>query len=449
MDKSIQALARYAHQLQFEDLPADVVREAKRRFIDTIGCAIGGYDAEPSRIARAAAGRCTGTPGARVFGSLAATSLEQAAFANGVALRYLDFNDAYLTRSSGHPSDTLAAVFAVGEATHATSEAVIAAAAAAYETFCNFTDVLERERGWDQVLHGVVATAVASAKLLGLDERQIGEAIALAIVPNLPLEQTRSGELSMWKGCAAANASRNGVFAALLAQLGMQGPSEAIEGRWGLRHAVGAFEWAPFGGKGGAFRIARSMIKPYPAVIHSQSPASVAMALREEVRVEDIAAIAIHTYWVANRYTDRAAPLWHPGTRETADHSIPYVVAAALLDGSITQASFDDAHLADPRIAKLMALMTVHEDAGYSRAYPQRWSCRIEVQTRSGEKRVGAVEHFRGHPDNPMTDAELEDKFRALAAPRLDRRSCDAILARLWALETLPDIGELVDLLRW
>ena len=449
MGKSIQALARYAHQLRFEDLPADVVREAKRRFIDTIGCAIGGYDAEPSRIARAAASRCNGTPSARVFGSLAATSLEHAAFANGVALRYLDFNDAYLTRSSGHPSDTLAAVFAVGEATHASGTGVIAAAAAAYETFCNFTDVLERERGWDQVLHGVVATAVASAKLLALDERQLREAIALAIVPNLPLEQTRAGELSMWKGCAAANASRNGVFAALLAQLGMQGPSAAIEGRWGLRHAVGSFEWAPFGGKGGAFRIARSMIKPYPAVIHSQSPASVAMALREQVRIEDIAAIAIHTYWVANRYSDRASPLWRPGTRETADHSIPYVVAAALVDGAITDASFDDAHLADPRIAALMARMSVHEDPDYSRAYPARWSCRIEVETKSGQRRSRSVEHFKGHPDNPMTDAELEDKFRALAAPRLDRAARDAILARAWALETLGDIGELIDLLRW
>ena len=449
MDTSIQSLARYAHQLRFEDLPADVVHEAKRRFIDTIGCAIGGYDAEPSRIARALASRYNGVPSARIFGSLAASSLEHAAFANGVALRYLDFNDAYLTRSSGHPSDTLAAVCAVGEATHASGQAVIAAAAAAYETFCNFTDVLERERGWDQVLHGVVATAVASAKLLGLDERGIAEAIALAIVPNLPLEQTRAGELSMWKGCAAANASRNGVFAALLAQLGMQGPTEAIEGRWGLRHAVGPFAWAPFGGKGGPFRIARSMIKPYPAVIHSQSPASVAMVLREQVRIEEIAAMTIHTYWVANRYTDRAAPLWQPGTRETADHSIPYVVAAALLDGSVTDASFDAAHLRDSRMRTLMAATTVQEDAHYSRAYPERWACRIEVETKDGRKHTAAVEHFKGHPDNPMSDGELEDKFRALASPRLDGASCDALLARLWALEQAVDIGDVIALLRW
>ena len=449
MDKSIQSLARYAHRLRYEDLPANVVHEAKRRCIDTIGCAIGGYDAEPSRIARTLAGRYSGAPSARIFGALQASSLEHAAFANGVALRYLDFNDAYLTRSSGHPSDTLAAVFAVGEAMHASGKAVIAAAAAAYETFCNFTDILERERGWDQVLHGVVATAVASARLLGLDERQLGEAIALAIVPNVPLEQTRSGELSMWKGCAAANASRNGVFAALLAQLGMQGPSEAIEGRWGLRHAVGPFEWAPFGGEGGPYRIARTMIKPFPAVIHAQSPASVAMALREQVDLADLGSIAIHTYWVANRYTDRASPLWQPGTRETADHSIPYVVAAALVDGTITDATFDDRHLGDRRIRDLMAVMTVHEDATYTALYPQRWACRIEAATKSGGKRVAAVDHFKGHPDNPMTDRELEEKFRALAAPRLDRAQCDAILARFWALETLADIGEAVALLRW
>ena len=449
MDKTMQSLARYAQELRFGDLPADVVHEAKRRFIDTIGCAVGGYDAEPSRIARTLASRYSGQPSARIFGSLAASSLEHAAFANGVALRYLDCNDAYLTRSSGHPSDTLAAVCAVGEATHASGQAVITAAAAAYETFCNFTDVLERERGWDQVLHGVVATAVASAKLLGLDERGIAEAMALAIVPNLPLEQTRAGELSMWKGCAAANASRNGVFAALLAQLGMRGPGEAIEGRWGLRHAVGPFAWAPFGGEGAPFRIACSMIKPYPAVIHSQSPASAAMALREQVRVEEIAAMTIHTYWVANRYTDRASPLWQPGTRETADHSIPYVVAAALIDGAITDASFDETHLRDPRIRTLMAATKVQEDPRYTRAYPERWECRIEVETKDGRRHTAAVEHFKGHPDNPMTDRELEDKFRALASPRLDEASCDAILARLWALDRAGDIGDVIDLLRW
>ena len=449
MDKSIQSLARYSHRLRFEDLPANVVREAKRRLIDTIGCAIGGYDAAPSRIARALASRYNGAPGARIFGSLQASSLEHAAFANGVALRYLDFNDAYLTRSSGHPSDTLAAVFAVGEATHASGKAVIAAAAAAYETFCNFTDILERERGWDQVLHGVVATAVASAKLLGLDERQTAESIALAIVPNMPLEQTRAGELSMWKGCAAANASRNGIFAALLAQLGMRGPGDAIEGRWGLRHAVGPFEWAPFGGEGATHRIARTMIKPYPAVIHAQSPATVALTLRSQIATGDIQKIAIHTYWVANRYTDRESPLWNPGTRETADHSIPYAVATALIDGGITDESFDDRHLADRRIRDLMAAMTVVEDPAYTAAYPQRWACRIEVETRNGEKRVAAIDHFKGHPDNPMTDRELEDKFRALAMPRLDSAQCDAILSRLWALETVDDIGDAIALLRW
>lgn len=309
MDARIETLARYVHGLRFEDLPHAVVHQAKRRFIDTVGCAIGGYAAAPSKMARAIAARYSGSPAARIFGSLRETSPEHAAFANGTALRYLDFNDAYLTRSSGHPSDTLAAVFAAGEAVHASGSAVIAAATAGYETFCNFTDILERERGWDQVLHGVVAAAVASAKLFGLDESRMAQAIALAIVPNLPLEQTRTGELSMWKGCAAANASRNGLFAAVLAQAGMQGPAEAIEGRWGLQHAVGKFAWAPFGGEGGAFRIARTMIKPFAAVIHAQSPATVAMSLRDAVRSGEIASIAIHTYWVANRYSDPDAPL--------------------------------------------------------------------------------------------------------------------------------------------
>ena len=191
------------------------------------------------------------------------------------------------------------------------------------------------------------------------------------------------------------------------------------------------------------------MIKPFPAVIHAQSPATVALALRAQVALEEIEAIAIHTYWVANRYVDRAAPLWRPGTRETADHSIPFVVAAALIDGGISEASFDDAHLRDPRLRALLEKTSVHEDAGFSAAYPERWCCRIEVRTRGGDTRSAAVEHFPGHPDNPMTDAELEAKFRGLAAARLDTAACDAILAGLRDLDSHRSITGVIDLLRW
>lgn len=449
MDQRTRELAAYATKLRFEDLSTDAVHECKRRLIDTLGCAIGAFDAEPSRIARAVARRYAGKPAARIFGTLEPSTPEHAAFANGVMLRYTDYNDAYFGKSSGHPSDNLAAVLTIGDALHADGRAVITAAALAYEVFCNFSDVLPREQGWDYVLHAVVASAAASARLFGVTEAQMAHAISLAVTPNLALDQTRAGELAMWKGCAAANAARNGVFAALLAREGLTGPEEAIEGRWGLWHAVGKFDWAPFGGRGGPFRVTQSHLKFFPAVIHSQSPITVAVQLHDQVDTGEVESITVDTYWVANRYTDRQSPLWHPGTRETADHSLPYTIAAGLIDGTVSAESFSEQRLRDPRIQDLMGKMTLRENSEFTKAHPASWPCRITIATRSGGRKVASTEYFKGHAENPMSDAEVDKKFHRLAANELGDTRAAAILERLWNLEQVRDVGEIISLLSY
>src|SRR6185295_13392295 len=254
--------------------------------------------------------------------------------------RYLDFNDAYAAKSTGHPSDIFAGVLAAADANRSNGRTVVTAATLAYDAFCNFSESLPREIGWDHVVYGVVGCAVGAGKILGLSRKAMGNAVALAVTPNMALEQTRFGELSMWKGCAAANAARNGIFAAQLAREGMSGPAQAFEGRLGLWHAAEKFEWQPFGGRGGPFRITQTHIKYFPTVVHAQTPVTVALELRGTVAVEEIEAIALQSYWVAERYVDRAGALWHPATRETADHSIPYCVAAALIDGRVTEKTF-------------------------------------------------------------------------------------------------------------
>ena len=447
MDQCIRELSEYAAGLSYADLPPAVVNECKRKLIDTLGCAIGAFDAAPARIARAVAGRYSSDAPARILGTLKPTSAEHAAFANGTMLRYADYNDAYFNKNSGHPSDTFAGVLALGESVHADGKAVILATTLAYEGFCNFSDILPREQGWDYVIFGVVGCALAGAKLLKLDAARTGQAIALAVTPNMALEQTRHGELSMWKGCAAANAARNGVFAALLAEAGLTGPDDAIEGKAGLQHALGKFEWAPFGGRGGPFRICETHLKYFPAVVHSQSPIAAAIDLHAKVKPEAIESIVVDSYWVANRYIKRDSPLWHPGTRETADHSLPYIIAAALIDGTISEASFDEERLRDPRIAGLMARMTLREKAEFTQSHPTTWPCRIEVTTKDGKKHAASVEYFKGHAKNPLSDAEVEHKFRELTDGRLSAGQADRILETVWGLERLPDIGRLIDLL--
>ena len=449
MDRTIEQLADYATGLRYEDLPPEAVHECKRRLIDTLGCLVAAFDAGPSVIARALARRSIGNPPARILGTQEPSTVELAAFANGTMLRYLDFNDAYFGKSSGHPSDNFAAVLAPADALHASGRSVITASALAYEVFCNFDEVVPRELGWDYTIYGVIASAAAAGKVMGHSRAAMGNAIALAAVANLTLDETRRGELAMWKGCAAANAARNGVFAAQLAAEGMTGPELAIEGKWGLWHALGRFEWAPFGGRGAPFRVTQTHLKYYPAVVHAQTPITVAVELHGAMPPQDIESIAIESYWVANRYTDRASPLWRPGTRETADHSLPYCVVAAMLDGDITAESFSERRIKDSVLSGLLERTTIAENPEFTRLHPAEWPCRIVATGRNGERKVAEARHFKGHAKRPLTDAEIERKFRALTAGRLTTAQVDVILATSWRLEQLADVGDLLSLLKF
>ena len=447
IDPRIKELTDYASAFCYGDLPEEAVHECKRKLIDSIGCAFGAYDDKASQIVRAIARRYCGKPPARIFGTLEETSVEHAAFANGSMIRYQDYNDAYFARSSGHPSDLLGGVLAVAEMQAASGRDVIAATALAYEAYCNFSDVLEREQGWDYPMHTVVAAAVASAKLLKLGAAQSAEAVALAITPNMPLEQTRFGEISMWKGCAGANAARNGVFAAVAASEGLTGPDQAIVGPSAMFPKVGAFEWAPFGGRGAPFRVMQTHIKYFPSVIHSQSPVTAALQVRQGVAPSDIRAVTLDTYWVAQRYVNRASPLWKPATRETADHSIAYIVAVALLDGEITAESFSDDKLRNPAVHRILECMTIRENPDFTRVFPGKWPCTLEIETSGGERRRASVEYFKGHVNNPLTDAEVEDKFRRQVAGRMADHVVDPLLKQLWKLERVADIRKVIDLL--
>ncbi|MCS6898018.1 MAG: MmgE/PrpD family protein, partial [Nitrospira sp.] len=209
-----ERFARYAHRLRFEDLPAAAVHEAKRRLIDSLATAVGAMSAEAYAIARRCAERVSSRPAASLLGG-GVSSIEWATFVNGLLIRYLDFNDTYLSKEPAHPSDNWAPVLAVGEAIKASGRQILTAAVLAYEIQCRLCDASSlRKHGIDHVTYGAISSTLAAGQLLGLDEAKLTHAVGLAAVCNIALRQTRSGELSMWKGCAFANAARNGVFAA-------------------------------------------------------------------------------------------------------------------------------------------------------------------------------------------------------------------------------------------
>ncbi|RPI42107.1 MAG: MmgE/PrpD family protein, partial [Betaproteobacteria bacterium] len=342
MDSTTRTLASYVTALTYERLTPNAIHEAKRHLIDSIACLLGGYASEPAVIARRMADASTGRPAARVLGTGAPTSMEMATFANTVMLRYLDYNDTYVSVGSGHPSDMIAACLAVADAMGADGKQALLSIVAAYEVFGGLADQVPlRGRGWDQGVFVVLGAAAGAGLLLGLDTQQMGDALAIAITSSIPTRQTRAGELAMWKGCATAAAARSGVFAALLAKEGMTGPTAAFEGFNGVWDQVtGKFILGTLGGAGTPFAIERTNLKYFPSEYHSQAPMWMALNLRQRVRIEDIAALDVQTYHIAYSEIGSEPEKWDPQTRETADHSLPYLLALALMDGAIRVDSF-------------------------------------------------------------------------------------------------------------
>ena len=447
MDATTAELVDFALRSRFADLPADVVHECKRRLVDTFGCAMGAYDQPLSRMARGVAQRYSGNPAASVWGCKWSTTVEAAAFANGVMLRFLDLSDTYVVKSNGHPSDVIAAIVAVGEAIHADGAAVINAMSVAYDVYCNFVEAIDiNSKGWDQPVYGVLASVLGAGRLLDLNAEQMGNAVSLALVPNMALEQTRRGELSTWKGCAAANAARNSVFAAFLARDGFTGPPAVFEGKSGLWDIVGRFDWELPASGGAPHRVVRTHIKCLPVCYHGQSAAWAALQVAPRVRGHHIATIHVETYRQAVEFMGSDSARWAPTTRETADHSLPYVIAVALLDGGITDKSFDLQRLVDPALTSLMQRIRVTEERDLSSLYPECTPCRLTVRLQGGETLVEEVRYPKGHSRNPIDDAQLEEKFRMLVSPFRNSEQYDRALQALWTLDSATDVGEVLKL---
>ena len=454
MDKIVDYLCDYTRSLSFEDLPAEVVSQAKRLLVDTLGCAIGGYASEPSKIARALADVISSRPPATVLGSGQQTSLDLATFANGVMIRYLDFNDGYTSKESGHPSDAIAAVLSPAEIAHGDGKSVITATVLAYEVFCRLCDAVSvRSRGFDHVTIGVMASTAAAAKALGLTPEHTAQAFNLSIAANNALYQTRIGDVSLWKGCAFANASRNAVFAVQLASQGLTGPSPIFEGPGGFFAAVSGepFALEPFGGQGRPFKILDCTVKRYPLGLYSQTVVEAALEARQQlgaVNVDDIAEVHIQTLQTAVNIMAGDAEKWHPSNRETADHSMPYTTAVALMYGMVEPRHFSPEYWQNPKLMELVQKVKVSVSEAANRRAPEAMLSLVDIVTSRGERFKAEVPYHRGHYKNPMSDQEIETKFRRLAEEWLTSRQIDALLDRLWNLEQVADIGEVIRLVK-
>ena len=447
-----EQLADYVNSINYQDVPENVVHETKKRIVDSLGCAIGAFNADPVKISRKVAETARDSQGSTLFGTRKKTIPDLASFVNGIMVRYFDYNDTYLSKEPAHPSDNIGPCFSVAESERATGKDLLLSVILAYEIQCRLCDAADiRHRGWDHVCYGLPSTALAASKLMELDSEKMTQAVNLTLNSHITMRQVRAGELSMWKGCSFANAARNGVFSALLAREGMTGPSPIFEGEMGFfKQVSGPFEMNidDFGGKNGSFKIAETYLKFFPAEIHSQTSIWAALEARKEIeKPEDIVSVEIASHEAGYTILGKDPEKWNPLTKETADHSLPYIVAIALLEGKIDNSTYSEKKYRDPKILDFLKKVTVVEDKTLSSMYPEAVANRVTVKLSSGKIVSKQVDYHKGHPKNPMSDQDVEEKFLRLTRKILDKNHARRILDAAWTLEKAKDVSKVVSIM--
>jgi 2-methylcitrate dehydratase len=449
-DRILNHLCNYALKLSYRDLPQEVIGRTKHIVMDTVGCALGGAQSPPAKIARAAASEVTSAIPSTVLISGQKTSSDLAAFANGVMIRYLDFNDTYAGSPTCHPSDLLAPVLAVVDARNGNGKDVILGMVLGYEMLCGLIDAGSKERGrsWDQSTYGVIAAAVVAARLFGHTKEQMANAISLAIASHISLEQIRRGQISHWKGCALANASRNAVFCAMLAAKGMTGPEEVFEGKAGFLSSTGIrFEIRPFADSAETYRIMKARLKAFPSGYFSQSAIEAILSLRSQIPdLDDIKEIRLQTFPAGYEVMGSGEANWQPETRESADHSLPFVMAVALMEGIVETRHYDEMYYKRSDVRALMQKIKVRIGEEPVAAWPEVPLNIVDVEMKSEKVLSTKVAYHLGHFKRWMTGEEQERKFRPLAEPLLPGSQIDDLLACLRRLDEVEQINELISL---
>lgn len=445
-------LAAYARDLRLSDVDEETLDAAKVRIVDSLASAIGAARlAEPSveQVIAFSAGQ-SDDEDAHVLGTDRRAAVEYAAFANASLIRYLDWNDYHAepnrhgTLSIGHASSNLGALLSVAEANGNSGEELLLATVLAYELHLRMADeTAQYDDGLDHVNYGLVASTLAVGRLRRLSPEELAQAVNIAIAGNLALYQTRCGELTEWKGFAFGNTVRNAVVAVDLAEAGINGPAPIFEGKAGfsnlLSHPIDP-DVGTFGGNGGDYRLPDTSLKPYPICGALQEPVENALGFlsRQDVDWREITGVEVLAGAGAIDLCAAEEEKWDPQNRNTADHSMPYCLARAFVDGEVGLAQFTPEKIADPEIRELMEKVTVTED-------PDRSLLRVETESDSYEV---SVEHPRGHPERPFTDDELAEKLgTAFDVPR-DDESVAAILSWADDLEERSSVSALFDLAR-
>ncbi len=463
MTKTIaEELASQAKELTFRELPPEVVRQVKRSVLDTVGIGFGGYLSEPSRIIQSVIKEMNGPAESTVFGSGLKTSCLYATLANGIMVRYLDYIDrCFLTKEGrinmGHHGESIPPILAVGERQHSTGQEVITTIVLAYELLNKITDSIGgqvkvlHKHGWTpETLRVPCVMALVAGRLLGLNEEQMAHALAVAgcftLEPGILISPHE--ELTMARNLRFPHGAHSGIFGALLAQKGFKGPLRVIEGHHGLAEVVtgGEMDLEKLRQPRKDWSILYTWIKNFAAEGNMQGhiEATLKLVKEHDIRPEDVAEVRIKT--TSHCYEREANPKTrrYPKTKYTADHSSYYCTAVAILDRAVGFDQFSDEKLRDPRVREMSDKVFVEPDPKLDEFLS---SGIVEIITKKSQKYRCEVFYPKGHPMNPMTDGDVEEKFRSMVGKFMGEKQMREIITTIYNLDELHDIGELLKLL--
>ena len=447
----VQQIAGNVLNVAATSIPSEVVEHTKALILDSIGCALAAREEPAFERASRVLAQLGGNTDCTVIGSSQHVNLPQAVLLNGILIRALDLNDAYIGPGQmGHPSDNVAVALSVGEKFRASGLNVLASVALGYEVYCRIQDIIPVRGTWDHTTASALAAPLIAGRLMGLNAEKLAHAAALSATHGNTLAVVRTGQLGNSKASANAMVASQAVLCSLFAAEGMTAPLGVIEHARGLSTAMLAgakldLLTEPIGER---YRIMNSAIKAYPCIGTAQTMvagvlqarAGIADPAREvqsiEVAMADIPIVSAQVADEQRRF---------PASRESADHSFYYLAAAALSDGEISEAQFAPGRWLQPEMREAMARVSVRTDESLNKYAPGSYPAVVKLTLRSGESREVEVIFPKGHPNNRMSPAEVEAKFRACARGRVAATRQDKIIVKARELQKLASVAELMN----
>jgi 2-methylcitrate dehydratase len=447
-------MSRWAAALQYKQLSKDAIYQAKRYLLDSVGCALGGYQQHDVKIALEVLDEIAGRGPATVIGTGKKIDAVSASLANALMIRCMDYNDIYWKQDPSHPSDIFPAAIAGCERAGSDGKELIVGMVLGHEfemRLCEAAFPGIRERGWHHATLTAFVSPIVAGRAIHLPWEQIQHAIGISASRHCTLGAVTAGKLTMMKNTVDPMATQSGVLAALMAEKGYTGPEHVIDGKEGLTHCFGP-EWKLnllTDGLGDSWRITQCGMKFFPTEALTHAPISAVLDLVKEnaLKPDDVTKIQI-------RSLARAADIlsdpskYDPHTKETADHSLPYVIAAALAERQVTPMQFTMEKIMDPTIRAQLKKVEVVADPEIEKVFPALQRVIVNITTTDGRTLSKQLDYPKGDPRNPLSDQEIEEKFAALAEGVLSTSAQKKLKDAIWNLENIDSVSKLMSLMK-